>query len=157
SALAPHVQRYFQALHADLAVELAYVSELDADLGAAGSEPALAEALLAGLRQRRTVESRRGHTTFGPQHDDLEIRLGGRPARAHASQGQLRSLVLALKLAELARLERLRGEAPVLLLDDVPSELDPRRRRYLFEALARLSCQTLASVADRTVIPELSG
>jgi DNA replication and repair protein RecF len=63
--------------------------------------------------------------------------------------------VLALKLAELSNLEARRGETPVLLLDDVPSELDPTRRRYLFEALAGLSCQTMISVADRALVPRV--
>ena len=64
--------------------------------------------------------------------------------------------MLALKLAELANVEQRRGDAPVLLLDDVPSELDPERRRFLFEMIASLSCQTLISVADRDVIPPLA-
>jgi DNA replication and repair protein RecF len=81
--------------------------------------------------------------------------LAGRPAREHASQGQLRSLVLALKLAELANVGERRGDAPVLLLDDVPSELDPERRRFLFDMIATLSCQTVISVADRDLVPEL--
>ena len=113
------------------------------------------EALLQGLSRHRAVDERRRFTGFGPHTDDLAIRLSGRLAREHASQGQLRSLVLALKLAELANVEQRRGDAPVLLLDDVPSELDPERRRFLFEMIASLSCQTLISVADRDVIPPL--
>lgn len=151
--IAPGVADSFRALHGDLAVTLRYVS--DPAVAAAGSAGEITTALHVGLQQRRAVDERRGFTTFGPQTDDMEIDVDGRPARAHASQGQLRSLVLSLKLAELSRLESLRGEPPVLLLDDVPSELDPRRRRYLFEALARLSGQTLVSVADRGVIPAL--
>ncbi len=68
--------------------------------------------------------------------------LAGRPVREHGSQGQLRSLVLALKLAELGHLESALGEPPLLLLDDVASELDERRRRMLFETI------TAASRAD---------
>ena len=109
-----------------------------------------------GWRRSAAVDERRRFTGFGPHTDDLEIRLSGRLAREHASQGQLRSLVLALKLAELANVEERRGDAPVLLLDDVPSELDPERRRFLFEMIASLSCQTVISVADREVIPPLA-
>lgn len=153
--LAPHVRRLFRALHGDLPVELSYES---APLVAqAAAEGDVQGALLTGLRERRAFDVRRGHTTFGPQTDDLEVRLDGRPARAHASQGQLRSLVLALKIAELINLEARAGEAPILLLDDVPSELDPERRRYLFETLATLSCQTMISVADRAVVPDGTG
>ena len=123
----------------------------------ASSESEVSAALLAGLRGRRAVDERRGHTTFGPQTDDLEISLAERPAREHASQGQTRTLVLAMKLAELAHVESRHGEAPVLLLDDVPSELDPTRRRHLFETLAALPGQTVVSVADPSVVPALPG
>ena len=65
--------------------------------------------------------------------------------------------MLSLKLAELTLLRAERGESPVLLLDDVPSELDPERRRFLFETLATLGCQTVLSVADRAVVPAVPG
>jgi DNA replication and repair protein RecF len=152
-ALAPDVERNLVALHIDLAVGLSY--ESDTAVMAAVSESEVASALLAGMARRRGIDERRGYTTFGPQTDDLEIRLGDRPAREHASQGQLRSLVLAMKFAELANVEGRRGEPPVLLLDDVPSELDPTRRLHLFETLGRMSCQTVVSVADPGVLPPL--
>lgn len=150
-ALAPRVATVFRSLHGDLPVGLTYAS--DPPVAEAGAEVDVAAALRAGFQRRRRVDELRGHTTYGPQTDDLEILLGDRPAREHASQGQLRSLVLSMKLAELANVEAGRGESPVLLLDDVPSELDPTRRRYLFETLGRLSCQTVVSVADPTVVP----
>ncbi|MES1204307.1 MAG: DNA replication and repair protein RecF [Pseudomonadota bacterium] len=155
TALLPDVERTFRALHADLPVALRY--ESDASVSGMVAEEDVQSALRAGLRRRRGVDERRGHTTFGPHTDDLEILLSGRPAREHASQGQMRSLVLAMKLAELAHVEERRGETPVLLLDDVPSELDPTRRRYLFETLGRLPCQTLVSVADPAVVPAVAG
>jgi DNA replication and repair protein RecF len=108
------------------------------------------------LQRQREVDVRRRFTGFGPHTDDVEISLGDRPAREHASQGQLRSLVLALKLAELGNVAERRGDAPVLLLDDVPSELDPARRRFLFEMIGSLSCQTVISVADRGLVPALA-
>jgi DNA replication and repair protein RecF len=148
-------QRFFRALHAEIALELAY--ESDAAVAEAQSENDVRLALLAGLVKRRAVDLRRRHTTFGPQTDDLIIRLGGRLAREHASQGQLRSIMLALKLSELALLTAARGEAPVLLLDDVPSELDPLRRQFLFDTLSTLGCQTILSVADRAVVPPVAG
>jgi len=152
--LAPRMAALFKRLHGDLPVELRY--ESDALVAAAGDEEAVRAALLQGLVRQRVVDERRRFTGFGPHTDDLAIRLSGRLAREHASQGQLRSLVLALKLAELDNVEQRRGDAPVLLLDDVPSELDPERRRFLFEMIASLSCQTLISVADRQVIPPLA-
>ena len=65
--------------------------------------------------------------------------------------------MLALKLAELVLVGRARGETGVLLLDDVPSELDLERRRFLFETLTALGCECVLSVADRGVVPAVSG
>jgi len=152
--MAPLVQSYFRALHADLPVALVYAC--DDSLTGATTEDEIETALLAGLARRRVIDTRRRHTTFGPQTDDLELRLGDRMAREHASQGQLRSLMLALKLSELALLEAQRGESPILLLDDVPSELDPERRHFLFETLSALGCQTVLTVADRGVVPAVA-
>ena len=83
--------------------------------------------LADALAEHAARGPRRGVTSVGPHRDELELSIGGRPARTHASQGEQRSLALALRLAahQLAT-ERL-GEAPVLLLDDVFSELDARR------------------------------
>ncbi len=153
--LAPRTRDLFRALHADLPVELRYRSAPTVD--AAGDEEGLRAALLAGVGAQRALDARRRFTTFGPHTDDLEIVLHGRLAREHASQGQLRSLVLALKLAELTNVEARLGDAPVLLLDDVPSELDPTRRKFLFEMVSRLACQTVISVAERGVVPPLPG
>ena len=61
--------------------------------------------------------------------------------------------MLALKLAELTHIEARLGEPPVLLLDDVPSELDPARRALLFDVITRLDCQTLISVTEREIVP----
>jgi DNA replication and repair protein RecF len=148
-------EQFFHALHAELPLELTY--ESDAAISQAATEEEVRVGLLDGLSRRRAVDLRRRHTTFGPQTDDLAIRLSGRLAREHASQGQLRSIMLALKLAELALLTAARGESPVLLLDDVPSELDPLRRNFLFDTLSKLGCQTVLSVADRKVVPSVPG
>ena len=152
--MAPQAQAFFRALHADLAVELVY--DADETVAAAETEEGVAQALLAGLLARRATDLRRRHTTFGPQTDDLGIHLGGHLAREHASQGQLRSLMLSLKLAELVLVGQARGETGVLLLDDVPSELDLERRRFLFETLTQLGCQCVLSVADRGVVPAVA-
>ncbi len=91
----------------------------------------LAEALGAARRD----DVRRQSTSVGPHRDDLEVSIGTRPARTHASQGEQRSVALALRLAthELRRADL--AEAPVLLLDDVFSELDARRASALVELL----------------------
>jgi len=79
---------------------------------------------------------RRGSTTIGPHHDDLLIQLDARDARSYASQGQQRTAVVSLKLAEAALVTRRAGERPVLLLDDVLSELDGDRRSALLRRVA---------------------
>jgi DNA replication and repair protein RecF len=151
--LAPRTRDLFRALHGDLDVQLRYRSAPAVD--AAGDEAGVVSALLAGLRAQRSVDERRRFTGTGPHTDDLEIVFEGRLAREHASQGQLRSLVLALKLAELLNVEARRADVPVLLLDDVPSELDPTRRRFLFDMVGKLACQTLITVTEREVVSPL--
>jgi DNA replication and repair protein RecF len=151
AALGPRLAEHFRALHSEVPVALRYRS--DPALEVAADELAVTAALREGLVARHALDERRRFTGFGPHTDDLEIVLGGVLARSHASQGQLRSLVLALKLAELTHIEASLGEPPVLLLDDVPSELDPDRRALLFRVIARLDCQTLISVTEREIVP----
>ena len=87
------------------------------------------------LRRTETSDVRSGFTSVGPHRDDLEITLGGLSARMYGSQGQQRSAVLALKLAEAQALSQLTGETPIVLLDDVMSELDQSRQDYLLNHL----------------------
>lgn len=85
----------------------------------------------------RTVASdaRTGFTSVGPHRDDLDITINGMSARAYGSQGQQRSAVLAMKLAEAQALAEFSGETPIVLLDDVMSELDQERQDYLLNHL----------------------
>lgn len=101
-------------------VEVAYRTSLGE-----ATEPA---ALLAALERRRPDELRRGLTLVGPHRDDLAIELDGVDARAFGSRGQQRLLALALRLAEVLPVTEAAGTAPVLLLDDALSELDPQIR-----------------------------
>jgi DNA replication and repair protein RecF len=154
-ALAPEVERIFAEIHGGLAATIRYRSDdrIEQAQEAGDVEVALRE----GLAVERVKDVRRGFTGFGPQTDDLEMDLGGHRAREHGSQGQMRSLVLAFKMAELAYVEAQNQEAPVLLLDDVASELDQERRTRLFETLAAMACQTLITVTEREYLPELPG
>lgn len=88
----------------------------------------------------------RGYTTVGPQRDDIALLLDGRDTRRQASQGEQRTLALALRLAGHELIRRLRGVEPLLLLDDVFSELDPLRSDRLLRLLP--SGQTLVSTAS---------
>jgi DNA replication and repair protein RecF len=91
--------------------------------------------LEAALVDSRRDDVRRGVSTVGPHRDDVDLQIGGMPARTHASQGEQRSLALALRLASHHVLTELTGSAPVLLLDDVFSELDPDRSDALLANL----------------------
>lgn len=105
------------------------------------------------LRVREEEEIARGMTVVGPQRDDWRVRLSGRDLHQFGSQGQHRSVVLALKIAELELARRLYDRTPVLLLDDVASELDPTRAQAFFTALERLTGQILLTTThiDRAV------
>ena len=88
-----------------------------------------------GLRRNREQDKKQKTTLTGPHRDDLLLTINGAAARVFGSQGQQRSAVLALKLAEAAVLEEIIGEPPVVLLDDVMSELDTERQEYLLNHL----------------------
>jgi len=111
------------------------------------------EQLKAAMRELREEEIARGQTAVGPQRDDVEVWLDDHEARLFASQGQQRSAVLSLKLAELHYLAEVTGEQPVLLLDDVMSELDPARRERLLAALEP-GPQALITAADLNDLPK---
>lgn len=91
--------------------------------------------LETAVAEARPDDVRRGVTTVGPHRDDLVITLAGRDTRAYASQGQQRTAVVAIKLAEAQVVGRRAQEPPVLLLDDVLSELDAERREKLLQQL----------------------
>ena len=105
-----------------------------------------------GLARARARDMQAGTTTFGPHRDDLMLEIGGRDVRAFGSQGQQRTTALSLKLAELDIMRREIGEWPVLMLDDVMSELDPRRRRQLLGRLKGI--QTIVTCTDMSDLAE---
>lgn len=97
------------------------------------SEADITSQLLDHYEQRWDAELARGMALVGPHRDELELNINGKPAQSHASQGQTRTAALALKLAERELFAEDSGELPVLLLDDVLSELDPNRREWVLE------------------------
>ena len=107
----------------------------------------------AALQAGYPRDRRRGMTLCGPHRADLLCSLGGQPARGFASQGQQRALVLALKLAEVECLQAKLGTPPVLLLDDVSSELDAERTQRLFEVVARVQCQVWVTTTGAAPLP----
>jgi DNA replication and repair protein RecF len=91
--------------------------------------------LVAALAAARSTDVRRGVSTVGPQRDEVEIGVDGLPARTHASQGEQRTLALAMRLAAHRLVAERTGSTPVLVLDDVLSELDPERATALLANL----------------------
>jgi DNA replication and repair protein RecF len=97
--------------------------------------PAIQAAFFEKLQQRAIAEHYQATSLVGPHRDEIELTLNDTPARQYGSQGQQRTLVLALKLAELNLIDSVVGDPPILLLDDVLAELDLHRQHQLLEAI----------------------
>jgi DNA replication and repair protein RecF len=155
--LAPRVESAYAAISGPdaPAARLAYrtAAGVDADL----AEDGVAASLDAALAGRLERDRERGYTSAGPHMDDLALALDARGARPFASQGQQRALVLALKIAEIENLREALGRPPLLLLDDVSSELDPTKNRYLLEYLAGLAGQAILTTTDRRLLDPAAG
>ncbi|MBX0328520.1 DNA replication/repair protein RecF [Oscillochloris sp. ZM17-4] len=108
----------------------------------------LAQRIAQELRATRRDELARGQTLIGPHRDDLGFTVAGIDLGRYGSRGQQRSVTLALKLGEADLMRQRSDDAPVLLLDDMLSELDARRRTHLLEAIRRPAQQTLLSATD---------
>ena len=108
----------------------------------------IGEDMLKGLRETREEDIRRQTTSFGPHRDEIELSLSGELLKSFGSQGQMRTAALSMKLAAFDLLEAVQGEPPLLLLDDVLSELDPDRRRRLIARIGR--AQALLTCTDPT-------
>lgn len=139
----PFQTAFAQIFGPQLHCALAYESRIEGGPGA--------EDVLAALRERRPKDLVRRTTGVGPHLDDLVVTLDGRNAGEFASQGQSRALVLAFKIAEL-RAARAGGNPPILLLDDVSSELDPTRSDQLFATLAELAGQCVLTTTSMEFI-----
>lgn len=130
--LAPRTEKAFaEVAGVELPLEVRYAPRVEPD----------PEVILRKLRESYEKDRARGFTAEGPHADDLALRVREVKAKHHASQGQHRAIVLALKVAELDVLASRIGRVPILLLDDVSSELDRSRNRRLFELLSKLGGQ----------------
>jgi DNA replication and repair protein RecF len=148
---------------------VAHITLLAADIYAdiAGGKEALAltyegaaeasdypTSFLGQLEHNLSRDVAAGFTTIGPHRDDFTITFKRAPITTVASRGEMRTVVLALKLAELAYIEQHSGTVPLLLLDDVFSELDDARRRYLLDTLG--GYQSVITTTNADVSTELS-
>ena len=155
--LAPRAAQSFEAIaRGDGALAIAYAPEGIPE-SALADEASTFEALLALLRRRTATDVERGFTSAGPHSDDLDVDLGGRPAKGFASQGQQRAIVLALKIGEIENLRAAVGTPPLLLLDDVSSELDPSRNAYLMEYLRACGLQVFLTTTDENLVRQAAG
>lgn len=155
--LAPRAATSFEAIaKGDGGLAVSYApTGLPAE--ALGDEAGIAGALLEQLRRRTASDIERGFTSAGPHADDLDLELGGRPAKGFASQGQQRAVVLALKIGEIENLRATVGVPPLLLLDDVSSELDPARNAFLMEYLRACGLQVFLTTTDERLVREGAG
>jgi DNA replication and repair protein RecF len=158
--------RHGVALRDDRAAVVALVAErfsaAAAELGLAGeaearyrprSSAATAAELAAELAERTDSDLERGFTGHGPHRDDLALRREGRDLRSYGSQGEQRLALLALLLAEREALAEARGPVPLLLLDDVMSELDAERRGLLVQRLSEAGGQAVITTTDLAHVP----
>jgi DNA replication and repair protein RecF len=151
SELRPVVGMYYnEVAGVDAEITLRYVSRCQFEEGM--DEEAAGDVLQRELDQNLDRELMIGQSIRGPHRDDVLLAIDGREARDYASEGQVRSLAICLKLAVRDLLARAAGEDPVLLVDDVGSELDPERRDRAVRLLAEkgqvfMACQDRAAFA----------
>lgn len=110
------------------------------------SEAEINEALITYFERNRDYDIRRGITQGGPHRDDVKLILGDQDVRSFGSQGQQRTCALSIKLAEVSIMREMTNESPLLLLDDVFSELDGSRRKWLLEYIGEV--QTFITCVD---------
>ena len=129
------------AAHAEIAPDEAAAGRLTVSYATnapQGPGESVRDALVRRLAETADKEVWNGTTLVGPHRDDLVFEMGGRPLASFASRGQQRTAILAFKLAEVDLLTALDGRPPLLLLDDVFSELDPERRSHLVRRISEL-------------------
>lgn len=146
----PLLANYYGELAQGDTAEIRYVSSWEK--GQPADESASAEELVTVLKGKEREERLKQTTLVGPQRDEVSFILNGRPLKHHASQGEQRSFVIALKMAEIELARRKRGEPPILLLDDFTSELDPGRNRNLFDYLKRMELQVFITTTSRNAL-----
>ena len=126
--------------------------KMKTESGYFGSEQDIAYALKEDLKVALEKDLRLGYTSIGPHRDDIKFTLNGEDVRVFGSQGQQRTVALALKLAEAETFRTRFGEYPVLILDDVLSELDKPRQRKLINAVSGMQTVITATHIDKSVL-----
>lgn len=152
SSIQPHLRAAYRNISgSDVTVEWHYESDWGGSLDPAVAAAVFTSAYLETLDRRRRADRERRVTTTGPHRDDPVLRLDGHDLRYHGSQGEQRTAALALRLAGHSVVRQEVDVTPILILDDVFSELDDDRSEALASALP--DGQTLISTADRSDVP----
>jgi DNA replication and repair protein RecF len=147
----PYVERAFERIAGGQEQPtLTYDSRILA--GPGGSEAEVTEAFRRALDESSREEAKAGTTLVGPHRDEMELQINGLPVREFASQGQHKTFLVGLKLAEFSYLKDQCSETPLLLLDDVFSELDEQRCRHLLDLVATAG-QVFITATDERAIP----
>ncbi len=155
--LAPRVRAAFREISGPDAPDARLDYRPAAGMRLEGTEAELAARLAEVLGARLAHDRDRGYTTAGPQADDATLSLDGKGARPYGSQGQQRALVLAVKIAEIENLRSALRRPPLLLLDDVSSELDPAKNGFLLEYLRSLEGQAFLTSTDARLLAGAAG
>ena len=143
-----YVRKTYALLAADQEEpSIAYIAADGGD--AAAPEEEIARALSATMNARWDEECRRGTSTVGPHRDELSLALNGMSVQQYASQGQQKTFLVSLKMAEHAYLRERRSERPIMLLDDLFGELDEHRSRRILEEIARDGQCVITATDDR--------
>ncbi|MBD3156042.1 MAG: DNA replication/repair protein RecF [Candidatus Aenigmarchaeota archaeon] len=136
-------------------LELEYDCSID-KLNANMSRADIQKLYTEQLEKEQDHEIRRGVSLYGPHRDDLKLKVNGIDVREFGSQGQQRTTALSLKIAELEFMKSEMGEYPILLLDDVFSELDTKRKKHLLEVI-KDKIQTFITSTDLDILDEITG
>ena len=125
--------------------------KMKTESGYYGTEEEIAYALYEDLKLGLDRDMRLGFTSIGPHRDDIKFTLNGEDVRVFGSQGQQRTVALSLKLAETESFYKRFGEYPIIILDDVLSELDKKRQKKLITAVEHMQSVFTTTYIDRTV------
>jgi DNA replication and repair protein RecF len=155
--LAPRFRDAFREISGPEAPEARLEYRPAAGMALVGTEGELALRLAEVLAAKLDRDRERGFTSAGPHADDAALALDGKGARSYGSQGQQRALVLALKIAEIENLRAALFRPPLLLLDDVSSELDPAKNGFLLEYLRSLPGQAFLTTTDPRLLAAAAG
>jgi len=151
SAYSREIASSLHDIYAELSDEAETVSAEYTPSVVEEDESKWAEAFERQIEENEEKERILAVAVVGPHRDDWELTLANRPARQHASQGQARSLAVAMKLAGFRYLESMRGDTPVLLFDEIFGELDPGRGKRLLKIVGKFAQALITSVQPATI------